>query len=409
MEIEKRYNLKEIEEKYKSIQPKKPEIELPSYVFLTPIGLKFLSTTANPLIVIRRYQNINGYTKEGFVTKSFNAQVMQKMIMKFYVDEIYSAQPELLPLRNEIISTNNLIVYAILYRKLTPTLAKSLFESKVVKEFNRKHPKESMTELNHISEQKVELLYKKYGHLLEGIKARIREEITQKILENHQLNEEDQFTRIRALPKFIDWIDKRVWFLFFIIYQTEFRDRMLQNFQSLIYHYLEHTVIATHLSNLIMEFVQNAEKAHFLLLANKYFGIPINKADSFIRNRENRLKLRNIALEKKQNLEISWILNPERLISFSLSRLQIVISNYGLIDEATTQKLRKKMKTDVEGISIASFYEDIDDAEKLGAGLGLLYNSYLEQICRKEGIQYKCVIYPEPKTQKTTVKIDLVL
>ncbi len=68
------------------------------------------------------------------------------------------------------------------------------------------------------------------------------------------------------------------------------------------------------------------------------------------------------------------------------------------------------MGTDTEGINIASFYEDSDDEEtKLGAGLGLLYNSYLEQICKKEGIHYKCVIYPEPKKQKTTVKIDIRL
>jgi nucleoside diphosphate kinase len=294
---------------------------------------------------------------------------------------------------------------------LTPSLAKALFESKVVKEFNRKNPKYSMTELNHISTQKVELLFKQYGPILEQIKESIREKITEKVLANTYLEEEDMYARIRALPKFLEWIDKRVWFLFFIIYQKEdLREQMLYTFQNMIYSYLEHTVIATHLSNLIMEFVQNAEKAHFELLATKFLKVPKSEADKFIRNRENRLKLKQLAIDQKQNLQISWNLNPEKLTSGHLSRLQIQISNYGSINEDLAQKLRRKMKADVDGISIASFYDDSDQEEgKLGAGLGLLYNSYLEQACKKEGIQYRCVIYPEPKTQKTTVKIDMTL
>jgi hypothetical protein len=410
MSSEKLEQIKSIEQKI-NLPPKNPEIALPSYIFLTPMGLEFFSKNAHQTIVLKRYQNMNGFTKEGFFSKSFNAKVMQKLIMKFYIEEIYAALPELLPLRQEIISTNNLIIYAILYRKLTPSLAKALFESKVVKEFNRKNPKYSMTELNHISTQKVELLFKQYGPILEQIKISIREKITEKVLANTYLEEEDMYARIRALPKFLEWIDKRVWFLFFIIYQKEdLREQMLYTFQNMIYSYLEHTVIATHLSNLIMEFVQNAEKAHFELLATKFLKVPKSEADKFIRNRENRLKLKQLAIDQKQNLQISWNLNPEKLTSGHLSRLQIQISNYGSINEDLAQKLRRKMKADVDGISIASFYDDSDQEEgKLGAGLGLLYNSYLEQACKKEGIQYRCVIYPEPKTQKTTVKIDMTL
>lgn len=402
--------LKEQIESLKNLPKKNPEIVLPSFIFLTPLGLEFIAKNGGLKLEIKRYQNMNSFTKEGFFTKTFHAQVIQKFIMKCYIDEIYSKLPELLSLRSEIISTNNLVIYAILYRKLTPSLAQTLFQSKVVKEFNRKNPKYSMTELKHISPQKVDMMLSKYGNILENLKKTIREDITEKILSNSYLEDEDRFARIKSLPKFIDWIDNRVWFLFFVIYQNDsFKEEILRTFQSMIYNYLEHTIIATHLSNLIMEFIQNAEKAHYTILAHKYKQVPLNKVDEFIRKRENRLELRKIAIEQKQNLEISWNLNPEKLSAMSLSRLQIQISNYGLINEDTAQRLRRKMKADVDGISIASFYNDEGEENKLGAGLGLLYNSYLEQICKKEGIAYRCVIYPEPKTQKTTVKIDMTL
>ncbi len=390
-----------------NLHKKDPEVRLPSHIFLTPAGLKFIRSNS-PAFVAKKFNNISGISKEGFYTKSFNAQAIQKMAMKFFIDEIYVALPELLSLRSEIISTNNLIVYSILYRKLTPTLAKTLFESKVVKDFNRKNPKNSMVNLANISLQKVEMMHKQYGNEIEKLKEEIRERVTEKILSNTSLKEEDMYARIRALPKFINWIDPRVWFLFFVIYKTEFKEQIQITFVQMIYNYLEHTVIATHLSNLIMEFIQNSEKSHYTLLATKYLGIKKSEVDNFIRSRKNREALKLLAIEKKQSLEISWNLNPEKIGSMNLSRLLIMISNYGLIDEETTQKLRRKMKADIDGISIASFYDDLDPA-KLGAGLGLLYNSYLEDICRKEGISYRCVIYPEPSKQKTTVKIDMTL
>lgn len=393
-----------------AIKKKDPEIHLPSMIFLTTSGLEFFRK--NTKILLKRANNINGFVKEGYFAKGFHAQTMQKLIMNFYIEEIYCFLPELLPIRSEIISTNNLIVYSILYRKLTPSLAKALFESKVVKEFNRKHPKHSIVDLTHISPATVKLVFEnqKYVNTIFEIKKKLREKITERILRNQYLNEEDKIARIRALPKFIEWIDQRVWCLFLVIYLTEFKDQFLSTFENEIYNYLDHTAIATHLSNLIMEFVQNAEKAHFQILANRYLGIPKEQLDTFIRERKNRIELKKIAIEKKQNLEISWNLNPEKLAVSSLSRIQILISNYGLIDENTAQKLRRKMGTNVDGISIASFYDDTNpEGEKLGAGLGLLYNSYLEEICKKEKILYKCVIYPEPKKQKTTVKIDITL
>ena len=65
------------------------------------------------------------------------------------------------------------------------------------------------------------------------------------------------------------------------------------------------------------------------------------------------------------------------------------------------------MKTDTAGIALADFYEDTGGGDKLGAGLGLLYNSYLEDVCREKGIRYFCTLYPEPRLEKTTVTLDL--
>ena len=103
-------------------------------------------------------------------------------------------------------------------------------------------------------------------------------------------------------------------------------------------------------------------------------------------------------------------MNPERLSVGQHYRVQITISNYGLIEDDVRDALVRKMKTNVDGIGISDFYTGGDgDPDKLGAGLGLLYNSYLEDLCKQEGINYRCTIYPEPRLEKTTVRIEMAL
>lgn len=124
-------------------------MELPANLIFTREGLALLS--ANPNAEIKRVSRKDGSPREGMQSKSYNAPTIQKMIMNSYLEEIYIKLPDLLRKRHEIISTNNLIVYAILYKKLSPSLARMLFESTVVKEFNRKNPKNSIVDLKHIA------------------------------------------------------------------------------------------------------------------------------------------------------------------------------------------------------------------------------------------------------------------
>lgn len=330
--------------------------------------------------------------------------------MKACIEEISCSLPELLSRRQAIISTNNLIVYAILYKKLSPALARTLFDSSIVKEFNRRNPKHAITDLGQIPESKVQMLENEYKKVFEGMKDGIHRAVLGSIIQNPGLSDEDREARVRSLPKFINWIDTRIWFVYFILYQSSLKNMVERTFAGMIYRYLDHTRIATHLSNLLMEFVQNAEKAHLERLAVKGQMGSQGGVDHILRDLETRTKLIQLASKRKQFLELSWVMNPERVTVGHTNRIQITISNYGLISEDNSQKLSKKMKTNTDGISLANFYESEDGSEaKLGAGLGLLYNSYLEDICKEEGILYRCNIFPEPRKEKTTVKVDMTL
>ncbi len=385
---------------------KDPFVHLPANVIFTREGLAVLSKSS---AAIRKVSDSQGVQKEGLASPSYNAPTMQKMIMNSYLEELYVSLPDLLRKRFEIISTSNLIVYAVLYKKLTPSLAKMLFDSPVVKEFNRKNPRNSMVDLKHVDRAGTEKLLAAKAAEFSTMRDELHEIVNSMIWNDEELSGEDKEVRIRSLPKFIAWIDNRIWYLYYIIYQTPLRAQVTSSFAKMLAVYLNHTRIGVHLSNLLMEFIQNAEKAHLerVIVRNNLAGL--DDVDKYLRDSKNRLFTIEQAQRDQQMLEVSWHMNSERSSIGQQYRIRIRISNYGLINEKARKMLSTKMQTDVEGISLADFYQDTGDGDKLGAGLGLLYNSYLQDICREEGIAYKCNIFPEPQKEKTTVTLELAL
>ncbi|HRP69146.1 MAG TPA: hypothetical protein PLY93_06410 [Turneriella sp.] len=379
-------------------------IDIPASIVLSAEGLQLFAKSKT---AVKRVPTRSGQPKEGLLSQAFNAATVQKMIMSSYIDEIYYTAPEFLSKRQQIISTTNLAIYAVLYKMLSPTLAKKVIESPVLREHNRRNPKAAITDFKNIPQTVMDAFLAKNKAVLARIEHEMLDGVLARITADTQLAEEDKITRMRSLDKFVKWVDKRIWYLYLIIYQTPLKTEIEKAYIDLFYQYLDTTQIATHTSNLMMEFIQNAEKAHLERLIVHNHLAPRDKVDTYLRNKDHREQVVAIAARQKIPLEITWQLHSDKMTSGKIYNIKIILSNYGLINEITRNELTQKMKTDTSGISLADFYEQPSEPGKLGAGLGLLYNSYLEDACREKGVRYFCTIFPEPKLEKTTVTLDL--
>jgi hypothetical protein len=375
-------------------------LKIPASIILTKEGLDIVSTSN---VVPVKIVNHMGIVREGIEAESINAQTLQKMVMSSYVEEIYSTLPDFLSYRHEIMSLNSLIVYAILYKKLGPTISDMFFHSTVVKDFNRKNPKNSIVNLQQINKKSLDEIMRRQKEYFDGLKSLVANEVVTLINLNAALTEEDKQTQRKCLDKFINWIDLRIWYIYNIICKTNLSNEMKMDMANIIAQYLNRTQIATHLSNLVMELSQNAERSHFERICIRNNLTRPGKIDEYLRKRENRDVVTKISKETKELLSISWNMNPDRNAIGQQYRIKISIANYGLVHDLMKIQMNKKIKTDVEGVSIADFY----GADGSSAGLGLLYNSFLEEYCRDHGIKYWCNIVPDPKTEKTTVIIDI--
>lgn len=387
--------------------PKEPArgfIDIPASIVLSGEGIAILSRSKT---AIQRVPSRSGVPKEGLLSQAFNAATVQKMIMNSYIEELYYSSSEFLTKRPQIISTTNLIVYAMLYKMLSPTLAKKVIESPVLREHNRRNPKAAILDFKHIPQPVMDTFLTKNKAILARIEHEMIDAVLTRITADTKLPEEDKIVRMRSLEKFVRWVDKRIWYLYLIIYQTPLKAEIEKAYVDLFFQYLDTTQIATHTGNLVMEFIQNAEKAHLERIIVRNHLAARDKVDEYLRNKAHREQAIGLAARSKQQLEITWHVHADRVNAGKVYNLKIILSNYGLINEATRMGLAQKMKTDTQGIALADFYEQPSEAGKLGAGLGLLYNSYLEDVCREKGIRYFCTIFPEPKLEKTTVTLDL--
>ncbi len=384
--------------------PPKGFIDIPASIVLSTEGVHVLSGSKT---VIQRVPARGGVNKPGLLSQAFNAATVQKLIMNSYIEELYYSSTEFLTKRPQIISTTNLIIYAMLYKMLSPTLARRVIDSPVLREHNRRNPKAAIHDFKLIPQKVIDEFMARNKAVLARIEHEMIDAVLSRITSDTKLPEEDKIVRMRSLEKFVRWVDKRIWYLYLIIYQTPLKAEIEKAYVDLFFQYLDNTQIATHTGNLVMEFIQNAEKAHFERIIVKNHLAPRDKIDTYLRNKLNREQVVKLAAQNKQMLEVTWHFQTDRVNTGRSHNVKIILSNYGLINDATRDGLARKMKTDTAGIALADFYEESAGPDKLGAGLGLLYNSYLEDVCREKGIRYFCTIFPEPRLEKTTVTLDL--
>jgi hypothetical protein len=380
-------------------------IHLPVKLLLTDEGL---SAFSRGNIAMKKLRSILGNDREGLQSKNFNAQTVQKLVMNAYLEEIFSSRPEMLGSRNPIMDTTKLVAFGILYRKMNPSLARMLFESSIMQEYNRKNRFAQIKNLSQIDLQKMQALRKMKADEFDLLELEVRNEVVQKIIKNHEIEEEERLLRMRSLDKFVAFIDKRIWYLYYIVYHSPLKYEIIDLFSDLIENYLDRTKIATHLAAMVMELMQNAEKAHFeKLLIQKRIVRNEKDVDIFLKKIQNRNKIITMALQAKQFIDIAWRFDSNKSVGGKRYKVEIIISNHGLISNKIKRALDSKIQTDTKNLNLSDFYKESGE-EKLGAGLGLLYLSYLESECKNANIQFKCYVYPELKKEKTTVKIEVI-
>lgn len=184
--------------------PRKGFIDIPASIVLSAEGIRILSGSKT---AIQRVPARGGTNKEGLLSQAFNAATVQKLIMNSYIDELYYASPEFLTKRPQIVSTTNLILYAMLYKMLSPTLARRVIDSPVLREHNRRNPKAAIVDFKSIPQKLMDDFMAKNQAVLARIEHEMIDAVLSRISADTKLPEEDKIVRMRSLEKFVRWVE----------------------------------------------------------------------------------------------------------------------------------------------------------------------------------------------------------
>lgn len=150
-----------------------------------------------------------------------------------------------------------------------------------------------------------------------------------------------------------------------------------------------------HINNVIMELVDNAEKANFLnVLRENKIDVPISETDMILNNREEMI---NLCTKFDKWVKISW--------KFSKDIFKVEVSNNVPISYDQAKKLREKAAADIACI-IDGFTEGgNEDEEKIGAGLGLYFIKFFVDDLKQKDIETMFRIYSTEKSTFSTITL----
>lgn len=141
-----------------------------------------------------------------------------------------------------------------------------------------------------------------------------------------------------------------------------------------------------HINNVVMELVDNAEKANFTnVIESEKLDTPLSQVEFLTKHRK---EISNLCVIRDKWVTISW--------KFSKEIFKVEVSNNTLLTPEQAKLLREKATADITTI-VDGFSEESFEEDKLGAGLGLYFIKFFTDDMKSRDIETIFRIYSTDK------------
>lgn len=382
------------------------DIDLESRFILSDEGISYC---AQNKLLTRDVRTYDGSRKTGFYWQRFDAPLVQRMFVNRLIEEVDIQRTSLLDKRIALIDITKLLLYGMLYKKFKPELNQILLDSDILDRVLKPGMKNSLNANLQFNPAVVQRFVNEKLHDIQKIREFLLIDSYAMIDADKSITESERTDKKRIMRRFIDQVDNNTWFLFHFVNKSDRKFDIIDQINQTLMRYVEKTKIPEYVALMIMELVQNAEKAHYERLARSKKGVMKGRElDTMLRDAEFRELLSDFAQESNSFLNLNFSYSPVKLGGKDRFRFQFTLRNRGVILETKRRALQDKTSTGTAGVSLASFYNDHGN-ERLGAGLGLLYLSYLEEACRDVDIKIESRIVADSNRDETLTMVILYI
>ncbi len=379
-------------------------IDLEGKYVLTDAGLQYCVKRGIPLrdVVLHDRRKATG-----FLWKRFNAAFVQKFVTHQLLASIDIERLELLSKRREIMAIASEIIYGVLFKKFRPEMKARLREQAIIQSMlARMGP--AVTTGTSILPGAIAHFKDRHARAINAIKHSLYFAPAARVDTDDKLSATDREEKKRIVRRFIDQIDDETWFLFALLQTGEDRERLLKELQGIVDAYVERAAIADYTALILMELVQNAERAHLLNLAERDQMVRNNPAqvEHLLTDPTFRQKLFRRAQTNGEFLVLNFQFDGNPHDPTSKTKIMASVINRGLIGYRSRQDILEKKKRDVRTTSLVHFYKE-SNMQELGAGLGMYYLNYLQEACERQGILFDSNVVRDERKEETIASVVL--
>lgn len=383
------------------------DILLPSLGFLTDQGIHYCAQNKIPVYDLVTFE---GRKRMGFRWESLKPPAIQRLVSNLLVSSIDIQRCEFLSKRQEIFDLTKILIYGFLYTQFKQAINKILLRSDLVEAANKVNVGKQINGNLNFNPKAVTQFLIENDLLVKGFKASLLFEPYSIIAQETKLSEKEKVEKRKVVGGFVDAINNNTWFLLNSIYQSKQALEYLSEINQVLCHFVRRTLVADYTSLILLELIQNAERAHLTHLAHDQLGkMTPQEVDGRLLDNDFRESIVTKAERKRHFMNLSYQFEIKEKEGQNPIRLQITLINKGTISERTRRVLEKKTRMATQEQSLATFYKEADKNKNLGSGLGLYYLSFLDEFCTKEKIEFGARIVSEDAKDQTVVLLYLDL
>ena len=364
-------------------------------------GIEYCVRKSIPLRDLRTWTGVRG---TGFQWKTFRPVFVQRLVTNALLDTIEMERLEFISKRQELILMAKHVVYGILFKRFRPELKLLLRKTAYVRAVLHDRVEDAPA----LDPGAAASFAQNNATLINAMRHSLFFEPAKAIEKRWNLSQADLAEKKEALRRLLRSVDDETWFLFALLQKDADRLTLLQTIHSLVVSYVERMTVADYTTFILIEFIQYAEKAHLLNLAERDQAVrnDSDKADSLLRDPAFRERLLERARDRKEyiSLGFSFAGNPHDPTSRTM--VTISVRNRGLVGYKTRAEILEKKQKGILNTPIAGFFKEAN-VRQLSDGMGMYYLSYLEEACRNADMQFESTILRDERKDETVAQLIL--
>jgi len=352
---------------------------------LTEDGVRYCTQKQIPVKDLRLYR---GAQVTGFVWTSVNTALLERFVTHGLLAGIELERTEFLDKRDQILRLTEVLFDGIAMKRFRPLLKLKLMEDDTYRQLTAKG----------VSPARLRSAVQAHSATIAGLKAEIEELV---------LRRSPGATRPKT-GRLLNLLDDSVWFLLTQVQSTPGNRALRQRILEALVGYSGRLELSESIALNLMEFLQQAERAHFLNLAERDPFTRKNPQSIPEMLADPRFRDRLVAKAKLQNEYLVMNMNFDGNPHDSLRGLviEITVRNKGIAGNFLRHESLSKQTGPAPGL------EELWGEESLTTSLGdlgLMNLHALKELCREQGISLETDLTRDERSDETVASMKLVL